>query len=285
MLGSRPVLYTMIVLAPVGVAVAWLGLRQQRRFVDGTVADLGVPSSGSQEVSPSPEALEDLPKPVRRYLAWALPEPRWIRVARLFQIGEVRTDPGKGRWMSFEAEHLAVTTPLGFVWDARVSVVPLVHIRVVDALVQGVGSGRVSLMSVVPMGSEAGSEEINSGALHRYLAEAVWYPSALWPSRRLRWTPIDDDRALATLKGKNCEVSLEFRFRSDGAVLGIYTPARWGKFDDGFRQVAWEGHFADYRVQDGVRIPMEGEVGWYVNGNWEAVWTGTLTKIEYEFVD
>lgn len=94
-----------------------MGLRQQRRAVDGTVAALGAPSLESHEVSPGPEELEDIPEPVRRYLAWALPEPRRIRVARLSQVGEVRTDPDEGKWMSFEAEHLAVTTPLGFVWE------------------------------------------------------------------------------------------------------------------------------------------------------------------------
>ena len=156
MFGTRLILYSIAVLAFAGPMAALL-FRQRRSAVDGTVAALIASSLENYQALPSPEDLEDVPEPVRRYLAWALPEPRQIRVARLSQSGEVRTNPIEGKWMSFEAEHLAVTTSPGFVWNARVSVVPFMHVRVVDSLVQGEGAGQVSLMSVIPMGSEAGS--------------------------------------------------------------------------------------------------------------------------------
>jgi hypothetical protein len=79
---------------------------------------------------------------------------------------------------------------------------------------------------------------MKSGSLHRNLA--VWYPTALLPSSQLQWTHIDPTKALATLTNDHVSVSLEFRFADSGEVTGIYTPARWGTFAGGYRQVPWE---------------------------------------------
>jgi hypothetical protein len=178
--------------------------------------------------------------------------------------------------MSFEAEHLVVPAAAGFLWNARVRVAPFLHVRVRDALIDGIGAGQVSLLSAFTVGAAAGGVEMNSGSLHRYLAEAVWYPTALRPGPRLQWTPIDATRALATLTNHRVSVSLEFRFAPGGEVAGIYTPARWGTFPGGYRQVPWEGHFRDYRERDGMLVPTHGEVGWYIDDEWRAVWRGTV---------
>ena len=84
---------------------------------------------------------------------------------------------------------------------------------------------------------------MNSSLLHRFLAEAVWYPTALLPSPALSWTPIDDASTLATLTQGAISVSLEFRFNCCDEVESIYTPGWWESFDGGFKQVAWEGMF------------------------------------------
>jgi len=73
-------------------------------------------------------------------------------------------------------------------------------------------------------------------------------------------------------------VSLEFRFAPSGEVTGIYTPARWGTFSGGFRQLPWEGHFRNYRQQDGILVPTEADVGWYIDDEWRAVWKGTIVQ-------
>jgi len=77
---------------------------------------------------------------------------------------------------------------------------------------------------------------------------------------------------MATLTEGRVTVSLEFRFAATGEVTGIYTPGRWGTFPGGYRQVPWEGHFRDYRERDGVVVPTEGDVGWYQDNEWRAVW-------------
>jgi len=128
----------------------------------------------------------------------------------------------------------------------------------------------------------ADTPEMNSGSLHRYLAEAVWYPTALLPSPKLKWTGVDATRAMATLTDHDVSVALEFRFADTGEVTGIYTPTRWGKFPEGYRHVPWEGHFRDYQNRNGVFVPTQGDVGWYVNDEWRAVWKGTITEFELQ---
>ena len=263
----------------VGLVVAiWIGSqRQQTKLseqVDRLIRPGAAPSTGIQR---NTHGLDAVPAPVSRYLQWALRTEKHIQQVRIGQIGTLRTDVRSDRWMPFEAEHIVVPQATGFVWNARVRVGPFVYVRVIDALLDGRGSGQVSLLSAFTVASDADTPQMNSGALHRYLAEAVWYPSALLPSASLRWTAIDSTRALATLTYHDMSVSLEFRFADTGEVAGIYTPARWGKFPQGYRQVPWEGHFSDYREWDGVWVPTKGDVGWCVENQWRAVWKGSIT--------
>ncbi|MFP4392103.1 MAG: DUF6920 family protein [Desulfohalobiaceae bacterium] len=70
---------------------------------------------------------------------------------------------------------------------------------------------------------------------------------------------------------------------SPGGVPGVFTSARFGRFDGEYRQVPWEGHFCEYQSRAGMRIPLYGEVGWHTNGTLRLVWKGTITDAGYEF--
>jgi hypothetical protein len=221
--------------------------------------------------------VSELPPCVARYLERAGDAgPGGVSLA---QAGRLRAAATSRRWMPFEAVHEARADRPEFTWQARVRLAPFVSIRVRDSLRDGVGSGEVRFWGV-RLGHDAGTPQMHSGALHRYLAEAVWVPGALRPSERLRWSALDDERrAIATLADAGCEVSLEFRFDPAGDVESIYTAARWGKFGQGYRQVPWEGHFRDYFLQDGLRVPAAGEVGWYAGQELQLVWQGRLTRL------
>ena len=263
-----------------GAAALLFGRQQTRRGVRKLVADLPAPTAASAR--PDAAVFEALPAPVARYLQRAVPAGRAaISGVTLRQRGQLRTSVDTDRWMSFTASHAAKVSEPGFVWDAQVKVMPFLHIHVVDTLNHGVGSGRVRLMSVLRVAGETGTPELNSGALHRYLAEAVWYPAALLPSERLTWSAIDEFTALATLKEGAIEVALEFRFADDGEVESVFTPARWGTFDGEYRQKPWEGHFSNYRQVDGVLMPMRGEAGWYTEARLDIVWRGEVDSVEF----
>ena len=186
--------------------------------------------------------------------------------------------------MPFGARQVIDPVSVGYVWDARVSILPWVHVRVRDAYAAGRASSQVRLLSVIPMASEGARYELNSGALHRNLVEAAWYPTALLPSSVLRWTPINSSTALATLTDADVTVSLEFRFNESHEIASVYTPGRWQKFTGGYRQTPWEGRFYSYRKRQNMLVPSGGEVGWYHAGQWQKVWSGEIVRSEYEFV-
>jgi hypothetical protein len=266
------------------VGVLWVAQSLQARAVAAAAADIEARARQHHAPPSAAGALEGLPPPVRRYLKHALPpDLRGLRLARYEQTGTLRTDPRRDNWTEFTATQVIAPRMLEFLWTAHASIAPLLHVQVRDSFVRGRGAGQVALLSAIPITSAGGTMEMNSGSLHRFLAEAVWYPSALLPSPALTWTPLNDFRALATLTDGTTKVSLEFRFNSDNEVTGIYTEGRWGTFDGTFKQVAWEGTFRNYSRRQGILVPSDGEVGWYIDGEWRSVWRGTVTSASMEF--
>lgn len=228
-------------------------------------------------------SFSELPPPVARYFRHVLTDgQKLIRTAKMHQSGVLRTSTTTETWSSFTASQLVMPPATGFVWNAKVEIPLAAHVRVLDSYIAGVGGGRVSLLSAFVIASETGTPELNSGALHRYLAEAVWYPAALLPQSGVVWTPIDNHAAIATLTDNGTSVSLEFRFNEVGEVTGIYSPGRFSRIDGGYKQVPWEGHFRGYQVQSGMRVPLYGEVGWYENGALQLVWKGNVIDAQYE---
>lgn len=272
-------------LAGAGIALAtWIGAMRQTQSTAEFAAQLAPPKNGAGIASVNFQSLASLPSPVARYFRYALQDRQpMIQLARYRQSGELRTDVKSKRWMPFQADQLVIPPSRSFMWNAHVDVIPLLHVRVLDGYVAGTGSGRVSLLSAFTVGEQRGGIEMNSGSLHRYLAEAVWYPTALLPQAGVQWSAIDDHRALATLTDAGTTVSLEFRFNDIGEVIAIHTPARWGSFDGAYRQLPWEGHFGRYEERGGMRVPLEGEVGWYAADRWQAVWKGRIHDVAYAF--
>ncbi|GAB3399508.1 hypothetical protein NX774_17465 [Massilia agilis] len=270
--------------AGLGVA-AWLGHQRQQR-ASATLRDALL---GHDAAAPAPaarvrfEQLDALPGPVQRYFRRVLADGQpLILDAQLQQEGSMRASLDTERWMTFSATHLVRPAAPGFVWNARVQVAPLVHLRVLDAYAAGHGASELFAMSALRVGAATPGPELDAGALHRYLAEGVWYPSALLPGEHLAWTPIDEHRALATLTDRGTTVSLEFRFNAMGEVTSVYTPARWCTFGSGYQQRGWEGRVFDYIEQDGMRVPSRAEVGWYDDaGQWQCVWQGQVTGLRY----
>lgn len=227
-------------------------------------------------------SLSTLPQPVAHYFRHVLTDgQKLIQSVEMIQKGELRTGVDSVRWLAFTAQQQISPPARGFVWKARIGLPLGAHIQVIDSYIDGQGTGRVRLCSTLPLGAQQNLPQLNSGALHRFLAEAVWCPTALLPQAGVEWQAIDDHSALATLSDHGTRVSLVFRFNEHNEVCGIYTPGRIGKFKEGFRKVPWEGHFSDYRLCNGVRVPFYGEVGWYANNRLQLVWKGRLENVRY----
>lgn len=268
-----------LVLGVAGV-IAVAGWRWRARTREA-VARLRVPASPAARFSAS--ELEGLPAPVRRYFLAVLREGQPVfRRARFSQEGDFLVNPKKNGWGPFTATEDFSSQPPGFVWDARIRMAPGVSVQVRDSFVEGTGSMHGSVLGLFPVVSVEGTPEIAAGALHRYLAEAVWFPTALLPSQGVVWTPIDERSARASLTAGGTTVGLDFRFGADGLVESVFTPERARDVDGHAVPTPWQGHFFDYEERGGMRIPLGGEVGWLLPEGPQVYWRGRITGAAFD---
>lgn len=257
-----------------GSALTFVWWREQRRIAALRERLFAPASSRPDGHADDPAAC---PPVVARYLKFALAGASFAsHGVQIRQSGSLRADPTSRKWLPFRALHQVAVARPGFLWDAKVTLAPGIHVRVVDSFVDGAGAGKVLLQSIVPLAGKADTGPINAGSLHRLLAEAVWYPWLLFPGEHIAWRGVADDRAEATLTLEGTSVSLLFRFAATGEATGIFTPARWGSFSGRYLQLPWEGHFGEYVDHDGARVPSWGEVGWHHQGELQLVWQASV---------
>lgn len=228
-------------------------------------------------------SLNDLPKPVQKYFRNVLTNGQsFIKTTWLEQIGELKVTPQSKDWSKFKATQIISQDNVSFLWDAKINIAPLFHVRVRDSLIEAMGEGNVYLMSAISLGSDKNKPELNSGTLYRYLAEAVWHPTALLPQSGVNWESVDNNKAIANLTKFNISISLEFKFNNFGEIIGIYTKDRYGKFGNKYVKYPWEGKFSDYKEFNGIKIPTKGEVGWHLPNGWWLFWKGEIMDAKFD---
>jgi hypothetical protein len=119
---------------------------------------------------------------------------------------------------------------------------------------------------------------MNEGELLRYLAEAVWFPTALLPSAGVEWEAIDDRAARATLEDEANTASLVFHFDAEGLVERV-TGERYRQEDDAV--APWIGTFDAYEWRDGFRIPTRASVAWELSDGPLPYWRAQIESVEY----
>jgi len=228
--------------------------------------------------------LTGVPAPVARYFRAVLHDGQpvvrhaHVRWTGTFNMGK----PGHDRWVTFGAQQDFVPVTRGFVWDARMYMLPGVPVLVRDGFVEGTGSMRGAVLGLVTVVDVGGSQEIAASALLRFLGEAVWMPTALLPSQGVRWTAIDAERARATISSGTVTVSAEFVFGPDGLIASMSSTERM--FDDGRNPPSvhpWGGNYRRYERREGMLIPQEAEVAWMLPAGRFVYWRGTPGAIEY----
>jgi hypothetical protein len=228
--------------------------------------------------------LDGLPAPVQRFFRAALREGQPVVAAvELTHEGTFNTSDEDERWTPFVSRQRVITRRPGFVWDARIDMLPGLGVNVHDAYVAGEGLMDPSLLGLVSLGTQRGGGALAQGELMRYLAETAWYPSALLPSQGVRWEPVDDRSARATLADGDTLVTLTMRFGDDGLIETVTAAARARTVGDHTEMAPWLGRFWNYATRDGMRIPLEGEVAWLMPNGPKPYWRGTIRSVAYEF--
>lgn len=280
--------------AVVAVVVVAVGLTAwgARRWQADTRALLERLETARVAVAPtrydSARELPGLPAPVQRFFRSVLTEGQpLIAAASVEHRGSFNLSETGAQWKPFASRQRVVTRRPGFVWDGTVAAAPGVAVHVHDAYVAGEGLLRPAVLGLFTLADLHGSSPedggIAQGELMRYFAEAAWYPTALLPSQGVRWQPVDERTARATLQDGALAVTLTFAFAGDGTLASVRAESRGRTVGGKVVLTPWEGRWSDPQTQAGMRVPMAGEVAWLTPQGRKPYWRGSISRLEYEF--
>ncbi len=190
-----------------------------------------------------------------------------------------------GRWLPFQATQYISTSLAnpGFLWEAQVSIFPdlpimrNVKIYIRDHYSNGKGGVEVDLMGIIPLVRTKNVSGMNSAGLMKWLSEIVLHPSSFLPhgGNFLHWKldagPLegswptkDEPRIRSRIIDQNGEeeTEVEFYFDNKGLISSV-RGVRFMKQSDPSHLAPWECRFADYKLVDGMMIPLSVEAGWW----------------------
>ena len=257
-----------------GVALTEIEISGYEDAVRGTATSSPHPVTGDRTTG-------DLPEPVRRYLAFALPDPQArYPIVRLEAAGDFRRPLTDGFAPTTATQVIATGTP-ALMFAATTPIVPGVWARAFDYFGDGQMEMRARVLSVIPVVHESATAELNRISLRRWLLESPLYPMALLPGGPVRWEAVDESRSRAIVSAFGLEASLIASFRPDGSL------ASFDAEQDGDLTTPYHGsgeHAArdDYRLVAGMMIPHSFIIARASGGTIHPFWRGRITAIAFE---
>jgi hypothetical protein len=197
-----------------------------------------------------------LPEPVRRWLAYAVADGTPLaRAVELRMHGEILL----GRWSPFTAvQRLSVAG--GFVWVATARPLGL-PVRGFDRWTNGSGEMRWRLFGAVPMASATGADVTRSAAGRHAGELLVALPTAAL-APEVRWRPLDDDRAVATVDVGGGTHEVTVTVGADGALTEL-SMQRWGPLGRGaFGERPFGATLEGELAAGGLRVPRRVTAGY-----------------------
>jgi hypothetical protein len=132
--------------------------------------------------------IDGLPAPVQRYFRAVIKDGQPIVTATTIHMaGTFNMSTAGEQWRPFTSRQRVTTRRPGFLWDARIAMVPGVRVHVFDSNIVGKGRLHAAIQGLFNVADMHGGGEIARGEFMRYFAEAAWYPTALLPSQGVTW--------------------------------------------------------------------------------------------------
>ncbi len=272
-----------VVLITAAVLSGWGAFRWSRQ-TDELVARLEASRLPAATTRFDPRELAALPAPVQRFFGVALtPGQPIIAAVTVQHSGTFNLSEAGEQWRPFRSRQRVITRRPGFVWNASISMVPGLSVRVHDAYVAGEGILHPAVMGLFTLTDLRGTPEVAQGELMRFFAETAWYPTALLPSQGVSWSAVNGRSADATLEDGPLRLTLRFGFNAAGLIESIRAEARGRTVGKAVVMTPWEGRYSDYREQEGMRVPFSGEVAWLTPEGRRPYWRGAIASASYEF--
>ncbi|EDP67544.1 hypothetical protein CAT7_05333 [Carnobacterium sp. AT7] len=272
-----PILIVVLIFIIIFVSVSFIGNLVFNKNVDNEIKVL-FNKVKNKRSHISKADIEVLPQNVQRWLKYAqIIGKEKVTSVRLKQKATMRLEIDK-RWMPVQAEQYFTTEEPSFIWKANIKMAPLFHIVGRDIYTEGKGNMLIKFLSLFNVANSKG-KKINQGTLLRYLAEMVWFPTAV-VNNFITWEEIDTKHAKATMTYKEVIASGVLTFNDKGEVIN-FEAERYGEFDNKFRLELWSISLYAYKKFDGIKVPTKGDVTWKLktgNFNW---FNFEVTQIEY----
>lgn len=199
-----------------------------------------------------------VPEPARQYLKKALPKVGLrARVVLIRQSGRTMMAEDSS-WDAYTARQITGMNPPRLAWAATADWAPWIPVMTLTSYSGDSASVRSYFFGMVDAFENQGMV-IKAYLLQRWLAEAVWYPSALLPGGKVRWEQADTKvkgakMVRAIVEDGGIKVSGRFVFGGGGApmfFLGDPLP---------FGHLAGQNfycNYSDWRRQGDRQIPFE----------------------------
>ena len=230
--------------------------------------------------------LEGLPAPVKRYFRAVLKDGQAIiSAATVEHIGTFNLKSPGEQWKPFTSTQRVVTRRSGFVWNARIAMVPGIAVYVHDAYVGGEGILNPAILGLFSLAGQIEPGVLAQGEFVRFFAEAAWYPTALLPSQGVHWEAVDDRSAKATLVDATLSVTMLVSFNEADLIESLHVEARAAVVGKDIVMMPWEARMSNYQERNGMLVPLTGEASWLHLDGRKPYWRGTITSLTYEFSD
>jgi hypothetical protein len=229
---------------------------------------------------PAPAANDGdrLPPVVRQYMDRVLlPGELPARQIRIEQAGRMWFKPG-GRSLRFSATEHFACDQVGFRWQARFPLGPLLALNVTDRYSSGDGELAVRALRL-PLQRHAG-RDVAIAEAYRYLAELIWVPDAILANRELEWRALDARRVEVSTEVAGERVRITFVFDLDGELERCCADARPRLVNGRSIPTPWGGAVSDYRTLAGRRMPTRAEVYWDLPEGRFSYWEATVERAE-----
>lgn len=263
-----------IILLAVDVAFAdW----SFNRDVKNEIAEMLAQNSINKKEILTEEKIINLPPIVQKWLrnSGAVGK-EMIHTVRLKQKGQMKMKPEQEKWYEANAVQYFTADNPAFIWKVKVDMMPLVFFTGRDKFFDGKGNMLIKVLSLFNVVNSSDNEKINQGTLQRYLGETIWFPTAV-VSPYIKWEEIDSLSAKATMTYKGTSGSAVFTFNENEDFVK-FSAMRYKDSDEKAQLKEWIITLSDYKVYDGIKIPVKGEATWKLD-------EGDFTWYKFEVYD
>ena len=272
-------------LISLGAAAAAVGKWEFNKQIDSEIRDLkeknsAALSSNNQKIKEGD--LQKLPKPVSRWLkSTGVVGQKKISAVNITQSGRMKLEPTQKEWFKPQAEQLITVAEPGFLWQVNLNMMPVIKTKGRDLFSQGDASMLIKIAYLLPVVDQGANAKINESALHRFLLELPWYPTAALNSY-LNWEEIDATTTRATINYQGVSASADFIFDLEGNLLRTEA-MRYKESSENAERLRCTGELTDYKEINGIKIPTKIDVSWYLDSGKFTWFKVEVEKIAFEY--